>query len=209
MTELKEKLRKGLLELRENKKRKFDQTLDLIVNLQKFDIRKNQINSFIVVPNKIKDKNIAGFFETKKEDIDVITPDDFKKFKDKKELKKIVKKYDFFIAQASLMPKVATSFGKVLGPAGKMPSPQLGILMDVNDKTIKIIKDKINKSIKIRVKQPSIKVAIGKESLSDENLIENISVFYNSLLKLLPKDKDNIKNLEIKFTMTKPIKIKK
>ena len=50
------------------------------------------------------------------------------------------------------MPKVATTFGRALGPAGKMPSPQLGILMEVNDKAIKEIKNKVNNILKIKIK---------------------------------------------------------
>ena len=68
-------------------------------------------------------------------------------------MKGIVKKYDFFIAQASLMPSVATTFGRSLGPTGKMPSPQLGIVMNADDKTIKELKGKIDSSIKIKVKE--------------------------------------------------------
>ena len=41
------------------------------------------------------------------------------------------------------MPAVATTFGRVLGPAGKMPTPQLGVLMNENDKAIKELVDKI------------------------------------------------------------------
>lgn len=205
--ELKEQLKKALQELRKEKERKFDQTVDLIVNLQKYNIKKNQINFFVSIPYKIKDKRIAGFLEVKNDKIDTITPDQFKKYRDKKELKKIVKKYDFFIAQASVMPKVATTFGRVLGPAGKMPSPQMGIIVNADDKTIEPLKDKINSSIKIRTKEASVKIAVGKQSMKDEEIIENILAIYNSLLKALTRDKENIKNIEIKFTMTKPRKI--
>ncbi len=205
--ELKEQLKKALSELRKGKKRKFEQTVDLIINLQKFDAKKSQVNFFISVPHKIKDKKICGFLEVENKDTETITPNDFKKYSDKKELKKLVKNYDFFIAQASLMPKVATTFGRALGPAGKMPSPQLGILTDTDEKTINELKKKINSNLKIRVKEPSIKVAVGKENMKDEEISENVVAIYNSLLKTLPKEKDNIKNLEIKFTMTKPQKI--
>ena len=44
--------------------------------------------------------------------------------------------------------------------------------------------------------------------MKDEELIENIMVVYNTILKELPRNKENIKNIELKFTMTKPQKIK-
>jgi large subunit ribosomal protein L1 len=205
---LKEDLKKALNELRKEKERKFDQTVDLIINLQKYDIKKNPLNLFISVPHKIKEKKICGFLEIKNKNIETITKDSFKKYSDKKELKKLVKKFDFFIAEASLMPKVATTFGRILGPVGKMPSPQLGILANVNEKTINELKVKINNSIKIRTKEASIKLAIGKQNMKDEEIIENIITVYNAILKALSREKDNIKNIEVKFTMTKPQKIK-
>ena len=206
--ELKQDLQKALSELRKEKERKFDQTIDLIINLQKFDIKKHSINLFLNVPHKVKEKKIAAFLETKNKNIDTITPEEFKKYSDKKELKKLVKSFDFFIAQANLMPKVATVFGKVLGPMGKMPSPQMGIIANVDDKTIEELKNKINNTLKTRIKEASIKLPIGKQSMKDEEIIENILAVYDAVLKALPKQKENIKNIEIKFTMTKPQKIK-
>jgi len=205
---MKEKLQGALRELRKTKERKFDQTVDLIVNLQKFDVKKNQVNIFINVPHKIKDKKIAGFLESKNPNVETITQAEFKGYHtDKKKLKNLVKKFDFFIAQGSLMPKVATTFGRVLGPVGKMPSPQLGIILNADDKTIDELKKKINNSVKIRTKEASIKLAVGKQSMKDEDLIENIMTIYNAILKELPRDKENVKNIELKFTMTKPQKV--
>jgi len=204
---MKEKLQKALIELRKTKERKFNQTVDLIINLQKFDVKKNSMNLFISLPNKIKNKKVCGFLESKNKNVETITLDEFKKYKDKKELKKIVNKFDFFIAQASLMPKVATTFGRVLGPAGKMPSPQLGIILNADDKTIEETISKINNNIKIKTKEASIKLAVGKQNMKDEKIIENVMIVYNSVLKNLPRNKENIKNIEIKFTMTKPVKI--
>ena len=140
--------------------------------------------------------------------METVTGNEFKKYSDKKELKKLVKNFDFFIAEAKLMPKVATTFGRVLGPAGKMPSPQLGVILNVNDNVIQELKDKINKSIRIRTKEASIKLSVGKQSMNDKDIIENIIIVYNAILKALPKEKDNIKNIELKFTMSKPQKIK-
>ncbi len=205
--EIEVQLKEALEKLRENKERKFDQTVDLIINLQKYSIKKNPINMFVTVPHKSKNKKIAAFLTAPSEHINTITELDFKKYTDKKKLKSLVKKYDFFIAQGSIMPKVATIFGRVLGPAGKMPSPQLGIILNADEKTIGDLKQKINTSVKIRVKENSIKVAVGKQSMKDEEIIENIMAIYNESIKNLPRDKENIKNVELKFTMTKPIKL--
>lgn len=202
-------LEKGLKELRENDKgRKFNQTVDLIINLTQFNNKKEGLNLFVQVPHKIKDKKICGFLEAKNNQVDTITFQEFKKYQnDKKALKNLEKNYDFFIAQGNLMPKVATTFGRVLGPVGKMPSPQMGIILNADEKTIKDLKEKINKGIKIRTKEASVKVPIGKQDMKDEELIENINSVYSSVFNALPKNKENIKNLEIKFTMSKPYKI--
>lgn len=206
--ELQNDLKKALEELRKSKERKFNESVDLIINLQKFDLKKTQLNIFVNVPHKIKDKKVCGFLESKNQHIETITEDDFKKFKTKADMKKLVKKYDFFIAQGSLMPKIATTFGRVLGPAGKMPSPQLGILLNAGEKEITELKKKINNNVKVKAKESSLKLVIGKRSMKDEDLIENALTIYNAVLKELPRNKENVKNLEIKFTMTKPEKIR-
>lgn len=201
----KAKLLKALGEIRsEEKKRKFDQSVDLIVNLKNFDVRKEAFSLFINVPHKIKKKKIVGIFEKRNDLIDTILKDDFGKYKEKKDVRNLIKSYDFFIANAKLMPLIATKLGRVLGPAGKMPSPQLGVLPNEDENLIKALISKINKTVKIRVKEPSIKVSVARESLSDEQIVENVFVVYNRLLETLPKKIDNIKNVLIKFSMGKP-----
>lgn len=79
-----EDLKSALVELRKNEPKKFKQTVDLIVNLQKFEVKKNPLNLFIRIPHKSKDKKVAGFFDSKSEFVDTITELDFKKYTDKK-----------------------------------------------------------------------------------------------------------------------------
>ena len=94
---LEEDLKKALDELRKERKRKFDQSVDLIINLQKYDIKKNLLNLFVKIPYKIKDKKICAFLETKNKNVETVTKDEFKKYSDKKALKKLVNSFDFFI----------------------------------------------------------------------------------------------------------------
>jgi ribosomal protein L1 len=88
-----------------------------------------------------------------------------------------------------------------------MPSPQLGVLMKDDDASIKQLLEKISTSVKIRVKEPSVKISVGKESMKDEHLIENIQAIYNGLVSALPTKKENIKNILIKTTMSKPVAV--
>ncbi|MFA5173753.1 MAG: hypothetical protein WC438_01070 [Candidatus Pacearchaeota archaeon] len=190
----------------ENKERKFNQTVDLLINLRKFDVRKSSFSLFASVPHKIKEKKIAAFLEKQSKLLDTITKDEFGRFKEKKDLRKL-RQYDTFIANAKLMPAIATSFGRVLGAAGKMPSPQLGILPNEEDATIKKLMEKVNSTVRVRVKEPSIKIPIGKESMNDKDIAENIEAVYSKILENLPSQTENVKNVMIKFTMTKPVKI--
>ncbi len=201
------KVEKSLEELRKGKERKFNETVELIINLKKFDIKKNAINTFITLPNNVKQKKVCGFIDSKSELIDTIPKGAFGKYKDKKALKKLVKEYDFFISSGPNMPSVATTFGKVLGPAGKMPSPKLGLLFNENDAEIKKIVEKINNIVKIHTKEPAVKISVGKLSMSDDKIIENIKSVYEWILNELPNKQENIKSVLIKSTMGKPLKI--
>src|SRR3989338_4672751 len=100
-------LQEAIKELRKNEKLKFDQTVDLIVNLRGIDLRKENISTVISMPHIVKEKKVCGFFTKKSELVTTISQPDFARYKDKKELKKLVKSFDFFMAAAPLMPAVA------------------------------------------------------------------------------------------------------
>ncbi|PIN90806.1 hypothetical protein COU60_00490 [Candidatus Pacearchaeota archaeon CG10_big_fil_rev_8_21_14_0_10_34_76] len=200
-------LKQALEELRKEKKRKFSQTVELIVNLRSVDLRKDNIAILASIPNKVKDKKVCGFFEKKNPLISTITKAEFQKYSEKNALRKIVDEFDFFIANAKLMPSVASTFGKALGPAGKMPSPQLGIIPEERDDLIKPLLERISKSVKMRAKEASIKVPIGNESMKDEEIIANIKAVHAAVISSLPKKEENVKNTLIKFTMSKPIAV--
>lgn len=201
------KIQEALAELRKEKARKFDQSIDLIVNLKGLDLKKESVNVVAQMPHAAKEKNVCGFLTKKSSLVKTVLEPDFAKYKEQKALRLLVKEFDFFIASAPLMPKVATIFGKVLGPAGKMPSPQLGILTSENDNAIKEVLEKIGKSVKLRAKEPSIKLSIGKISMDDSKIAENAKAVYHALIQALPIKNENVKNVLIKLTMGKPLKV--
>jgi ribosomal protein L1 len=202
------KLNDAIAELRKEKKRKFVQTIDLIVNLKNFDVRKEALNTFVTVPHP-SEKKIAGFFTKKSKLMDTITEEDFIKYKEMKDIKKLATKYDAFIAVAPMMAKIATNFGRVFGPMNKMPSPQAGIVPKEDDEMVKMMVEKMKKSIRVKNKEMAVKLPIGKENLTDKEIAENVDAVVAGLEKVLPRGKDNIKEVLIKFTMTKPIKIER
>ncbi|MEM2089535.1 MAG: hypothetical protein QXL88_00355 [Candidatus Pacearchaeota archaeon] len=203
---------KTLKELREkSKKRGFDQTLDLIINLKDFDPKRESLSVVVSLPYPFKKKKIAAFLENPiksdalekvilKADLEKITP---------KEIKKLVKKIDFFIANAKLMPLIASKFGKIFGSSGKMPDPTIGcIISQENVETIKNVCEKLNKITKIKIKEASIKMAVGKESMKDEMLLKNLEEAFKTIVEKLPKKELNVKNVMLKFTMSPALKVK-
>lgn len=196
--------KEAIAKLREEKKRKFDQSVDLVVNLKNFDVRREALNTFIFVPHGM-DKTFAAFFAKRTDKVTTITEEDYVKYKDLKDIKKLARKYDMFLAAAPLMSKVATKFGRVFGPMNKMPSPLAGIVPQENDEMLGKMLEKMKKAVRVKNKEMSIKVRVGKESMSDQILIENIEAAIKELEKNLPKGIDNIKNILVKFTMSKPV----
>ena len=57
-------IEKAIAELRKSEARKFEQTVDLIINLKKFNVKKDAVNIIVSLPHKIKDKKICAFLES-------------------------------------------------------------------------------------------------------------------------------------------------
>lgn len=213
---MKEKILKAIEKLKkESKKRNFIQSVDFSIVLKDVDLKnpENRIDEFLVLPNGIEKKvKVCAFVDKEltteaKEICDkTITKDEFYKWAGKKkEIKKIAKEFDYFVAQATVMPDVATIFGKVLGPRGKMPNPKAGCVITPKTNFKEVI-EKLRKTVRIKAKkQPVISTIVGTENMENEKIAENIIAVYDFVKKKLPRGEQQIKKKYVKLTMSKPV----
>lgn len=200
-----------------SKKRNFVQNFDLVINLKDLNLKKaeHQVDTYAALHYPVgKGVKVAAFIgpemSSQKDAVDLaITQEDFSKYTGKKDLKNLAKSYDYFIAQATLMPKVATEFGKVLGPRGKMPNPKAGCVVPPNA-NLRQVKERLQKLTRISAKTvPIVQCVVGNEQSKDEEITDNVMTIYNHLLHALPNEAHNIKNAYLKLTMGKPVQIGK
>jgi|GEM_PF-96643 len=200
-----------------SEKKKFTQAVDIIVNLKNLDLKKNdqQVDLYLQLHHgrgkKVKIACLCGpeLLPNAKQNCDLAIPtDDFPRYaQDKKLVKKLANEYDYFLAQANIMPEVAKTFGRVLGPKGKMPNPKAGAVVPPNA-NLKPVVDKFSKTVRLSAKtQMSIKANIGKEDTPEAELLDNAFTIYEALMKALPQEKNNIKDVLIKYTMSRPIPV--
>ncbi len=174
---------------------KFDETLDISINLN-IDASKTEqnIKGVTNLPNgtgkKVRvavitsDDNIT---EAKESGADIYGGQEFI---DNISSNKI--DFDILIATPDIMPKLG-KVAKTLGPKGLMPNPKLGTVT-------KEIKDAVTsaKSGQVKFKNDKsgiVHAGIGKISFSDEKILENLKVFYSSINKSKP---DSVKGSFIK-----------
>ncbi len=198
-------------------KRKFAQSVDLIFNLKDLDLKRPEEQLDVWVPlanDRGKAVKIGAFVgpemqvQAKTACETVITHDEFKKYEGKKkEIRKLAKTHDMFIAQANIMPDVAKFFGRVLGPRGKMPNPKAGCVVPPNA-NLKALTEKLKKMIHVVAKiQLSAKCSVGKEDMQDDKLIENIMTVYNAVIHSLPQELNNVKSVLLKLSMGPVFKV--
>jgi large subunit ribosomal protein L1 len=121
----------------------------------------------------------------------------------KRDLRKMANEYDFFIAEAPLMPLVGKVLGPVLGPRGKMPVPVAPTA------EISGVIEKHRKTVIARMRnQPVLQCRVGTESMKEEEIAENVQTVLRALEGKLKKGMKNIKFAYIKTSMGAPIKIK-
>lgn len=206
------KIKEAIEEAKEKAKdRNFKQSVDLCINLKNIDLTKpeNRFSSEILLPHgKGKDLKICVVADNTLKDAkevtrEVISKEKLEKLKNNKsQAKKIAERNDYFLAEASMMPKIGKILGPILGPRGKMPKPFTpdSNLKDLVNKTKKMF------SVKLRENR-TIQTSVGKEDMNTDKIVDNIEAILDLFEKNLPKGKNQIGSVYVKLTMGPSVKI--
>ena len=114
--------------------------------------------------------------------------------------------FDKTVATPDMMSTVS-KLGRVLGPRGLMPNAKLGTVTFDVGKTVKEIKaGKIDFKVE---KAGIVHAPMGKVSFGLEKLLENISAFMDTILRLKPPTSKGtyLKSIAISTTMGPSVKI--
>lgn len=198
--------------LKQSKKRKFSESVELSINLKDIDlsIPKNRIDDEIILPKgRGKDIKIVVFgsgelaLKAKAVANLVIQPEELESIaKDKREARKMVNAHDFFIAEAPMMPEIGKTLGIILGPRGKMPKP----IPPQADPAPMITN--LKKTIRLRSKERrTFHAPIGTRNMSVDELVENIETVLNRLESKLERGRQNIASVFVKTTMGPAVRV--
>mgnify|MGYP000125469430 CR=1 FL=1 len=176
----------GMALVRELKSAKFDETVELCVQLNVDPRHADQmVRGAVVLPKGTgKTVRVAVFAKNQKAEeakaagADVVGDEDLAE-----EIKNGRLDFDTVIATPDTMGIIG-KIGKILGPKGLMPNPKTGtVTMDVT----KAVNNAKSGQVNFRVdKKGNIHAGIGKVSFSTEDLLENAYELVKTLNRLKP-----------------------
>ncbi|MCI4318827.1 MAG: 50S ribosomal protein L1 [Thermoplasmata archaeon] len=192
--------------------RKFPESIEISVNLKELDLTnpKNRIEDEVPLPNgrgrpvKVAVFGTPEMCQKVKGTADLaVAPNQLDElFKDKKGSKKLVEEYDFFLAEAPLMPTIGRRLGVVLGPRGKMPRP----IPPGADPTNII--NALKRSIRIRSKgNRTFHAPVGTRTMAPEAIAQNVDAVLGRIVGKLEQGRTNIESVYVKTTMGAAVRL--
>jgi large subunit ribosomal protein L1 len=195
--------------VKERAKAKFDETIEVAMNLGVDPRHADQmVRGVVSLPNGTgRSQRVAVFArgdkaeEARKAGADVVGAEDLVETVQKGTID-----FDRCIATPDMMPLVGR-LGKVLGPRGLMPNPKVGT---VTNDVAAAIKDAKGGAVEFRVEKAGIiQAGVGKASFAEPQLIENIRAFTDAVQKARPAGAKGtfIQRVAISSTMGPGIKV--
>ena len=189
--------------LRERASSKFDETVEMAINLG-VDPRHadQQVRGMVSLPNGTgKSARVAVFArgpkadEAKEAGADLVGAEDLAETVQGGAID-----FDVAIATPDMMPVVGR-LGRVLGPRGLMPNPKLGT---VTQDVAQAVNDAKGGQVQYRVEKAGIiHAGVGKISFSDEQIAGNARALYDAIVKAKPSGAKGtyIKKVSLTSTM--------
>jgi len=198
-----------------SKKRKFKQSVELILVLRDVDIKspEGRIRETIFLPHKPnKDIKICvvaeGDMAIKAKEAGaykVLTREDLKTLAENRKLaKKLAKECQWVLIRTDLMGLAGRILGPALGPRGKIPVP---VPIHAN---IAALIESYKRAVYVRTKdQPQIMARIGTEDMDVEKLAENALAIISTISAKLKNPRYNIAKIVVKTTMGPAVEYKR
>mmetsp|Transcript_34276 Transcript_34276/g.39021 ORF Transcript_34276/g.39021 Transcript_34276/m.39021 type:complete len:230 (+) Transcript_34276:196-885(+) len=195
----------------QGKKRNFTETVEVQITLKNYDpVRDKRFSGTFKLPAVPRPNlkccmlgNAAHCEQADRIGVDHMSVEDLKKLnKNKKLVKKLAKKFDFFLASDNMIRQIPRLLGPGLTKAGKFPT----LLSNSDDMQGKI--DEVKSTIKFQMKKVMcLNVAVGNINMEKQKIIVNTQLAANFLASLLKKQWQNIGQIYIKSTMGPAIQI--
>lgn len=196
---------------KKGKKRNFTETVEVQITLKNYDpVRDKRFAGTFKLPTVPRPNlkccvlgNAAHCEQADRIGVDHMSVEDLKKLnKNKKLVKKLAKRYDFFMASDNMIKQIPRLLGPGLTKAGKFPT----LLASSDDMQEKI--DEVKATIKFQMKKVMcLNVAVGNVTQSHKDIVVNTQLSANFLASLLKKQWQNIGQIYIKSTMGPAIQI--
>ena len=192
-----------------NAKAKFDETVEIAVNLGVDPRHADQmVRGVVNLPNGTgRSVRVAVFAkdakaeEAKAAGADIVGAEDL--------VEKITNgemDFDKVIATPDMMPMVGR-VARILGPKGMMPNPKVGtVTMDITQ----AVNDSKGGAVEFRVEKAGvIHAGVGKASFEQDKLAENVTAFLDALQKARPSGAKGtfMKKISLTSTMGPSVKI--
>ena len=195
----------------QGKKRNFLETIEAQISLKNYDpVRDKRFSGSFRLPTVPRPKlkccvlgNAAHCEQADRIGVDHMSVEDLKKLnKNKKLVKKLAKRYDFFLASDNLIKQIPRLLGPGLTKAGKFPT----LVGGGEDMQSKI--DELKATIKFQMKKVlCLNVSVGNVEMDSKEIFTNTQLAANFLASLLKKQWQNIGQIYLKSTMGPAIQI--
>jgi large subunit ribosomal protein L1 len=195
--------------IKANAKSKFDETIEIAVNLD-LDTRHadQQVRGVVSLPSGTgKSVRVAVFARgdkaeaAKRAGADLVGAEDLAEKISGGEIN-----FDRVIATPDLMGVVGR-LGKVLGPRGLMPNPKLGTVTADVERAVKEVK---GGQVEFRTEKAGlVHAGIGKASFTETQIAENVRAFFDAVTKAKPSGAKGtyVKKVSLSSTMGPGLKL--